>query len=312
MAAINTLFCGYLKKGDHCVITNCSYGGTNRCARVLYSAFGIEFTFVDFRDVEKISEAMKENTKMIFSESPCNPTVTLADIKAISDIAHKGGAIHCCDSTFATPVISRPLDLDADITIQSTTKYFDGHNMTVGGALICKTKDLYDRCFFMRNVNGNIMTPQVAFIQLQTMKTMELRVRKQSENAMKVAEFLENNSMVEKVVYPGLKSFAQKELADRQHLNGLHGGMLWFEVKGGSENGRKLMDTVRRPWTLAENLGACESIITCPSVMTHANMLREDRMKVGITDGFVRISCGIENVKELIDALSEALDNLRS
>merc|ERR1712226_832501 len=139
---------------------------------------------------------------------------------------------------------------------------------------------------------------------------MELRVKKQSESAMQVAEFLESNPMVKKVVYPGLKTWAQKELADKQHLNGLHGGMLWFEVKGGSENGRRLMNTVRRPWTLAENLGACESIITCPSVMTHANMLREDRMKVGITDGFVRISCGIENVKELIDALREALSEL--
>jgi cystathionine beta-lyase/cystathionine gamma-synthase len=310
MAAINSLFCGYLKKGDHCVITNCSYGGTNRCARELYSTFGIEFTFVDFSDPSKVSKAMKENTRMVFSESPCNPTVTLADIKAISDIAHKGGAIHCCDSTFATPVICRPLDLGADITVQSTTKYFDGHNITVGGALICKTKEMYDRCFFMRNVNGNIMAPQIAFTQLQTMKTMELRVTKQSESAMKIAKFLESNSLVEKVVYPGLESFPQKELADRQHMNGLHGGMLWFEVRGGSENGRKLMNTVRRPWTLAENLGACESIITCPSVMTHANMLREDRMRVGITDGFVRISCGIENVEELIDALREALDAL--
>merc|ERR1711937_146770 len=137
-----------------------------------------------------------------------------------------------------------------------------------------------------------------------------LRIKQQSATAQKVAEFLESHPMVDVVRYPGLDSFPQKELADRQHLNGLHGGMLWFEVKGGSENGRKLMNTVRRPWTLAENLGACESIITCPSVMTHANMLREDRLKVGITDGFVRISCGIEDVKELIEALSEALSDL--
>jgi len=122
------------------VITNCSYGGTNRCARVLYSTFGIEFTFVDFSNPKNVLDAMKENTKMVFSESPCNPTVTLADIRTISDISHKRNAIHCCDSTFATPVICRPLDLGADITIQSTTKYFDGHNITVGGALICKTK----------------------------------------------------------------------------------------------------------------------------------------------------------------------------
>merc|ERR1719389_1571109 len=141
---------------------------------------------------------------------------------------------------------------------------------------------------------------------------MELRVKRQSENAMQIAEFLENNPVVERVVYPGLKSFPQKKLADEQHLNNLHGGMLWFEVKGGSENGRKLMNSVRRPWTLAENLGACESIITCPAVMTHANMLKEDRLKVGITDGFVRISCGIEDTDELIGALKESLDDLVS
>merc|ERR1712176_1373156 len=154
------------------------------------------------------------------------------------------------------------------------------------------------------------MAPQIAFTQLQTMKTMELRVKKQSENAMKVAEFLENNPMVKEVAYPGLKSFPQKELADRQHLNGLHGGMLWFEVKGGSANGRKLMDSINRPWSLCENLGAVESIITCPSVMTHANMLKEDREKVGISDGFVRVSCGIEDAKDLIASLEKSLDAL--
>merc|ERR1711981_661203 len=142
------------------------------------------------------------------------------------------------------------------------------------------------------------------------MKTMEIRIIKQSSNAMNISIFLKKHPNVEKVAYPGLKCFPQKKLADKQHLNGLHGGMLWFEVKGGSENGRRLMNTVRRPWTLAENLGACESIITCPAVMTHGNMLPEDRAKVGITDGFIRVSCGIENAEDLIGALKEALDNM--
>merc|ERR1712157_568958 len=200
--------------------------------------------------------------------------------------------IHACDTTFATPLITRPLDLGADMCVQSTTKYYDGHNMTVGGAVICATKEHTDMIAFMRNVHGSIMAPQVAFTQLQTMKTMKLRVMQQSKTAMAVATFLESHPAVETVRYPGLASFPQKALADKQHENGLHGGMLWFEVKGGVENGVKLMDSVRRPWTLAENLGATESIITCPAVMTHANMLKEDRLKVGITDGFVRISCG--------------------
>jgi len=310
MAAINTVFNAFLKQGDHCVITDCSYGGTNRCARVLFSAFGIEFSFVDFRDPAIVEAAMRPNTKMIFSETPANPTVTLTDVEAISAIAKKHGAIHACDTTFATPLMTRPLDLGADLTIQSTTKYYDGHNITVGGMVIAANEELHEKVAFMRNVNGNIMCPQVAFQQLQTLKTMKLRVVQQSQTAMAVAEMLEAHDKVDKVVYPGLASFPQKELADRQHLGGIHGGMLWFEVKGGSACGKQLMDTVRRPWTLAENLGACESIITCPSVMTHSNMLREDRLKVGITDGFVRVSCGIEDTNDLLEALVEALDNL--
>jgi len=311
MAAINTVFNAFLKSGDHCVITDCSYGGTNRCARVLFSTFGIEFSFVDFRDPAIVEAAMRPNTKMIFSETPANPTVTLTDVAAISAIAKKHGCIHACDTTFATPLILRPLDHGADLTIQSTTKYYDGHNITVGGLVVAKTKEHHEKVAFMRNVNGNIMTPQIAFQQLQTLKTMKLRVVQQCKTAQVVAEMLEAHPIVDKVHYPGLASFPQKALADKQHLDGLHGGMLWFEVKGGSAAGRQLMDSVRRPWTLAENLGACESIITCPSVMTHANMLKEDRLKVGITDGFVRVSCGIEDTADLIEALREALDNIK-
>jgi len=315
MAAINSVFNAFLKAGDHCVITDCSYGGTNRCARVLFSAFDIEFSFVDFRDPAIVEAAIKPNTKMVFSETPANPTLTLTDIQALSDICKKHSneerqIVHVCDATFATPLICRPLDFGADMCMQSTTKYYDGHNMTVGGAVISATQEIHERVQFMRNVNGNIMAPQVAFQQLQTLKTMKLRVEQQCRTAHTVAEFLEGHDMVSMVHYPGLASFPQKELADRQHSNGLHGGMLWFELKGGTENGRRLMDTVRRPWTLAENLGACESIITCPAVMTHGNMLREDRLKVGITDGFVRVSCGIEDTQDLIEALQEALDAL--
>lgn len=310
MAATNTIFNTFLKNGDHCVITDCSYGGTNRCARELFTQFGIEFSFVDFRDPEIVKAAIKPNTKLIFSESPANPTCTLTDIEAISKIAKDNNCVHVCDATFATPYICRPTDFGADITMQSTTKYYDGHNITVGGAVVSKTKEIYDQIWHMRNVNGNIMSPQVAFQQMQTMKTMKLRVTQQSHTAMEIATFLEAHPAVDIVRYPGLASFPQKALADKQHANGLHGGMLWFEVKGGVENGIKLMDSVRRPWTLAENLGATESIITCPAVMTHANMLKEDRLKVGITDGFVRISCGIEDTQDLKSALKEALDKL--
>merc|ERR1712046_65460 len=183
-----------------------------------------------------------------------------------------------------------------------------GHNMMTGGAVISKTKDLADKVKWVQNAHGNIMNPFPAFIILQTSKTMGLRVKKQSENAMAIAQFLEKHPKVTKVVYPGLKSFPQKELADKYHRDGIHGGMLWFDVEGGAEAGKKMMNVIQRPWSLCENLGATESIITACAVMTHANMLKEDRLKVGITDGFIRVSCGIEDSDDLIKALGIALE----
>merc|ERR1719408_95785 len=176
-----------------------------------------------------------------------------------------------------------------------------------GGAVIAKTQELADRMKFMQNMHGNIINPFAAFIILQTSKTMGLRVRQQSKTAMAIAEFLESHPKVTKVMYPGLQSFPQKELADRYHRDGIHGGMLWFDIVGGSEAGTKLMNNIQRPWSLCENLGATESIITACAVMTHANMLKEDRMKVGITDGFIRVSCGIEDTDDLIRSLESAL-----
>mmetsp|Transcript_20533 Transcript_20533/g.42018 ORF Transcript_20533/g.42018 Transcript_20533/m.42018 type:complete len:424 (-) Transcript_20533:201-1472(-) len=310
MAATISVISGTMQAGDHCVITNCSYGGTNRACRTMFTDMGMEFDFIDFTDLANIEAHIKPNTKLIFSESPANPTLTLTDIAAVSELAKRKGLLHVCDSTFATPIIQRPIELGCDLVIQSTTKFYDGHNMTVGGAVICATQELHERIKHMQNVHGNIMSPQNAFYTLQTSKTLGLRIKKQSDNAQKVAEFLEGHPKVDVVQYPGLASFPQKELADRQHKNGLHGAMLWFEVKGGSEAGRILMNSVQRPWSLCENLGAVESICTCPSVMTHANMLQEDRLKVGITDGFVRISCGIEDADDLIASLKQSLDAL--
>jgi len=201
-------------------------------------------------------------------------------------------------------------DNGADLCIQSMTKYYDGHNITNGGALISKTEELYKRTKLIQNMHGNITAPMTAFLQLQTMKTMGLRVKQQSASAMAIATFLESHPKVEKVLYPGLDSFPQKALADKQHRNGLHGGMLWFDVEGGDQAAIKLMDEVKRPWTLCENLGATESIITACAVMTHANMSREARMTAGISDGFIRISTGIEDPDDLIAALDDGLARL--
>eukprot|EP00312_Isochrysidales_sp_CCMP1244_P007864 CAMPEP_0196687502 /NCGR_PEP_ID=MMETSP1090-20130531/14680_1 /TAXON_ID=37098 /ORGANISM="Isochrysis sp, Strain CCMP1244" /LENGTH=436 /DNA_ID=CAMNT_0042026307 /DNA_START=1 /DNA_END=1311 /DNA_ORIENTATION=+ len=310
MAATIAVITSTMQAGDHCVITNCSYGGTNRACRTLFTDMGMEFDFIDFTELANIEAHLKPNTKLIFSESPANPTLTLTDLSAVSALAKSRGLLHACDSTFATPILQRPVDHGVDLVIQSTTKYYDGHNMTVGGAVVAASPELHERVKHMQNVHGNIMSPQNAFYTLQTAKTLALRVRQQCENAQAIAEFLERHPKVDVVRYPGLASFPQKELADRQHMNGLHGGMLWFEVKGGTAAGRALMDSIQRPWSLCENLGALESICTCPAVMTHANMLAEDRLKVGITDGFVRLSVGIEHKEDLIASLKASLDAL--
>merc|ERR1711953_279672 len=307
MAATTAAISATMKAGDHCVITDCSYGGTNRSCREFFTPLGMEFSFVDFRDPANVRKAMKPNTRLVFSETPANPLLSLTDIEAVSKIAHDGGAYHVVDATFATPVICRPLDHGADMVIQSLTKYYEGHNMMTGGAVISKTQELADKVKWVQNVHGNIMNPFAAFIILQTSKTMALRVKQQSKTAMAIAEFLEKHPKVTKVVYPGLASHPQKALADKYH-RGLHGGMLWFDIVGGSAAGTKLMNSIQRPWSLCENLGATESIITACAVMTHANMLKEDRLKVGITDGFIRVSCGIEDSDDLIKALGIALE----
>lgn len=308
MAATTSAISATMVAGDHCVITECSYGGTNRSCREFFTPLGMEFTFCDFSDPENVRKAIKPNTKLIFSETPANPLLTLTDLEAVSAIAKEHGCFHVCDATFATPVMVRPLDHGCDMVIQSLTKYYEGHNMMTGGAVISKTQELADKVKWVQNVHGNIMNPFAAFIILQTSKTMALRVRQQSESAMAIATFLESHPKVTKVMYPGLDSFPQKDIADKYHRNGLHGGMLWFDIEGGSEAGTKLMNNIQRPWSLCENLGATESIITACAVMTHANMLKEDRLKVGITDGFIRVSCGIEDTTDLIKSLSDALD----
>ncbi|EPY24994.1 cystathione gamma lyase [Strigomonas culicis] len=299
-----------MSQGDHAIVTDCSYGGTNRACRLFFTRMGMEFTFVDMRDVKNVEAAIKPNTKLVISESPANPTLTLIDIQALSTLCRAKNIIHMCDNTFATALIMRPLDHDCDVTLISTTKYVDGHDMTVGGALVTKSKELDDKVRYVQNILGNAMSPYVAYLQLQTSKTMSLRVTKQSESAQKIAEFLEKHSAVETVHYPGLASFPQKALADRQHRNHLHGGMLWFEVKGRhgrwpQADGHRPSPVValREPRRLREHHHV-------PFRHDHANMTTEDRLKVGITDGFVRVSVGVEDAEDLIRALKVALDAL--
>merc|ERR1719437_320091 len=202
MAATTSAISATMKAGDHCVISDCSYGGTNRSCREFFTPLGMEFTFCDFRDPEIVRKAMKPNTKLVFSETPANPVLSLTDIEEVSKIAKEHGAYHVVDATFATPVIMRALDHGADMVIQSLTKYYEGHNMMTGGAVISKEQELADKVKWVQNVHGNIMNPFAAFIILQTCKTMALRVKKQSETGMKIAQYLEKHPKVTKVMYP--------------------------------------------------------------------------------------------------------------
>jgi cystathionine beta-lyase/cystathionine gamma-synthase len=304
MSAINSLFLAFLSAGDHAIISDVVYGGTYRLATQIYSRFGVEFSFVDTSDAENVRAAIKDNTKLILTETPANPTLKLTDVAAVSKIAREKGIPHGVDNTFLTPYFQKVLDLGADFGVHSTTKYFDGHNATVGGAIVSASADLHEKIAYVRNATGTIMSPQVAWLTLQGVKTLSVRMDRQSENAQKVAEFLAGHAKVEKVCYPGLPSFPQYDLA-RSQATGF-GAMAWFEVKGGLKAGKQLMDTIKL-WSLAENLGSIESLITHPVTMTHADVEKAERQRVGITDGLVRISVGLEDAEDLIAALDEAL-----
>jgi cystathionine beta-lyase/cystathionine gamma-synthase len=241
---------------------------------------------------------------LILTETPANPTLKLTDIAAISDIAREHDVPHAIDNTFLTPYYQRPLELGADLVIHSTTKYLDGHNATVGGAVVSRSRELDERVSFVQNASGTIMSPQVAWLTLQGCKTLTVRMDGQCANAMAIAKFLESHPKVEKVCYPGLASHPQHELATRQATG--YGAMVWFEVKGGVAAGKKIMDSVEL-WTLAENLGSVESLVTHPVTMTHADIDEAERKRVGITDGLVRLSVGLEDVDDLIADLDKAL-----
>jgi cystathionine beta-lyase/cystathionine gamma-synthase len=254
-----------------------------------------------------VRAAVRANTKLILTETPANPTLKLTDIRAVSEVAAERGIVHAVDNTFLTPFYQRPLELGANVSVHSTTKYFDGHNATVGGAVVTDSKELDQKVRFVQNAAGVIMSPFVAWLTLQGTKTLSIRMERQSANAQAVAEFLEAHPKVATVRYPGLASFPQHGLA-KQQASGF-GAMLWFEVEGGVAGGKKLMDSVEL-CTLAENLGSVETLITHPVTMTHADVDEAERKRVGITDGLVRLSVGLEDVEDLIADLRAALDRI--
>ncbi|MCY4157635.1 MAG: PLP-dependent aspartate aminotransferase family protein [Gammaproteobacteria bacterium] len=304
MAAVSAVLHALLKSGDHALVSQVAYGGTYRVCTQIFARFGARFTFVDTSDPDAVRAAITPDTRLLLTETPANPTLALSDIAALSEIARSNGLAHVVDNTFLSPYCQQPLALGADISLHSTTKYIDGHNATVGGALIAASAELDEQLRFVQNATGSIMSPMVAWLTLQGVKTLSVRMDKQSASAMAIARYLGGHPAVGEVCYPGLESFAQHDLAKRQASG--FGAMLWCELKGGLEAGKNLMDRVRL-WTLAENLGAVESLITHPATMTHADVEPEERRRVGLRDGMVRLSVGLEDPQDLIEALDAAL-----
>lgn len=304
MAAISALFLSVLKSGDHAVISDVVYGGTVRLFQQILNGVGITASFVDTSCREEVERAITPQTRIVFVETPANPTLKLTDITAIAQVTRRAGIKLAVDNTFLTPVLQRAIDLGADISVLSTTKYIEGHNATVGGSVATNEQALIERLRVVRKTLGSIQSPLESWITLRGLKTLPIRMQRHSENALAVARWLEQHPGVERVLYPGLESFPQKELADRQQA--LPGGMLSFEVRGGTEAGIAVMNSVKL-CSLAENLGAVETLITHPASMTHADVPPETRAAIGIGDGLVRLSVGLESPHDLIADLDQAL-----
>ncbi|MGA7097652.1 MAG: PLP-dependent aspartate aminotransferase family protein [Acidimicrobiia bacterium] len=304
MAATVAVFLGLLQAGDHVVIADVVYGGTYRFADKFLTKFGVDVSFVDASDLPAVESALRSETRLVFTETPANPTLKVTDLAAVSELTKDAGALHVTDNTFLTPYFQRPFELGADVVIHSTTKFLDGHNATLGGAVVVATPELQEKVAFARLSGGLVMSPMVAWLTLQGTKTLSERMDRQSANAMEVATWLQGHSKIDYVNYPGLASHPQHELSSRQATG--YGAMVCFELHGGIDNGKKLMNAVKL-WSLAENLGSVESLITHPVTMTHAAVPREERMAAGITDGLVRLSVGLEDVEDLIADLDDAL-----
>ena len=302
MAAISSVMMLF-SKGDHVVLTDDVYGGTYRVMTKVLNRFGISATFVDSSDVSKVEEAIEENTKAIFLESPTNPLLKVTDIEAVAKLAREKGLLTIVDNTFMTPYFQQPIAQGADIVLHSATKYIGGHSDVVAGLVVVATEKLAEDLHFIQNSVGAILGPQDSWLLIRGIKTLGLRMEEHNVNAQKIAEFLEEHEAVGKVYYPGLKTHPGRELMKKQATG--FGGMISFDV--GSEKKADELLAKLRYFTLAESLGAVESLISIPARMTHASIPRERRLQLGITDGLVRISVGIEDVEDLLEDLAKAL-----
>ena len=306
MSAVDSVL-KLLKKGDHVVCSDDVYGGVSRHFNNILVNYGLTFTYVDSSNPENVENAITSETKLFWIETPTNPLLKITDLNAISKIAKKHQILFGVDSTFATPVFLRPFEFGADIVMHSTTKYISGHNQVIGGIIITNDEEIHERMKFVQKTIGAIPSPFDCWLTLIGVKTLHLRMERHASNAQAVAEFLESHPQVEKITYPGLKSHPQYGVAKEQ-MDGFS-GMISFELKGGINAGTTVMNNVKL-CSLAESLGAVETMITHPATMTHVDVPAEERHARGLSDGLVRISVGIEDPDDIIDDLKQALEKV--
>lgn len=307
MAAISTVFITLLQSGDHVICSKSVYGPTMTLLHTVLSKFNIESTFVDTDVAEEIERAIKPNTKIIYVESPANPVIAITDLEAASKLAHKSNALLVVDNTFMSPALQNPFKFGADVVLHSMTKFLNGHADVVAGIVVVKDEEMYSKMRRILNQLGGVIDPFNSFLVHRGLKTLSIRMQRHCENAQLIAEYLENHPKVKWVRYPGLKSHPNYQVGLKQH-NG-HGGMISFELKGGFKAGETVMNNVKL-CKLAVSLGGVETLIQHPASMTHLTMGEEARKSAGITEGLVRLSVGIENVKDIIDDLENALKKI--
>jgi cystathionine beta-lyase/cystathionine gamma-synthase len=303
MASV-TAVCMTMKQGDHLLCGDNVYGGTPRLFNQIMANLGLEFSYVDTSDLAATQKAMRKNTKYVWLETPTNPLMTVSDIATVAKIARKGGAELIVDNTFMSPYFQRPIELGADMVMHSTTKFLNGHSDGLGGAIVCTTQEQADELAFIQKSAGGILSPFESFLILRGVKTLGVRMERHNENGMEVARYLDGHKKVKKVFYPGLADHPQHELAKRQ-MKGF-GSMVTFET-GSLANAKKMLKRVGPVCSLAESLGGVETLISHPATMTHAAIGEKGRKAIGLTDGMVRISVGIEDVEDIIADLEQAL-----
>ena len=302
MSAIDAVM-KLVKAGDHVILGDNTYGGTFRLFSRILANYGVEFDLADSSDISQLEGAFRPNTKMVFVETPTNPVMTVTDLRAVSELAHAHGTKVVCDNTFMSPYFQRPIDFGVDIVVHSTTKYLNGHSDSIGGFVALNDESDAEWVQFVQNGIGAILSPFDSFLVLRGTKTLAVRMEAHDRNGRVVANFLTEHPSVQKVYYPGLVSHPQHELAKRQQTG--FGGMVSFET-GSLENAKKVLENVKL-CILGESLGGVESLISHPATMTHASVPPETRERLGITDGLVRVSVGIEDVEDIIEDLDQAL-----